>query len=245
MWPQRWLGEAYSTLFAEFGRGAFTAPDAIGALHFEAPKLHVCFSKLHSVRALIVFKRSKPRLYRLLDPRSLVLGMSGEVRQVEFEQEEYVQMVCDVLRAVRDRIRLVSFCVYGSVARGQAKPSSDLDILLVSDDFDGSIASRIDQLSFVDPETSEETEFLRKRGLSTNVSLMPLRREEAAATPVFFLDITVDSKILYDRDEFLGRILTRLRAKLDLAGSRRVERERGWYWDLRPDYSPGMEEIVI
>jgi len=52
--------------------------------------LHVAFSLLHTAGAVIVFERSRPRRYRLLDARSLVLRSSGVVEEVEFEQEGYV-----------------------------------------------------------------------------------------------------------------------------------------------------------
>jgi predicted nucleotidyltransferase len=194
---------------------------------------------------LILFAKSRPRLYRLLDPRSLALASSGAVEQAEFRQEEYTQLIFDVLRAVRERVRLVSFCVYGSVARGEAKPTSDLDVLLVSDDFSGSIASRLDFLSLVDEETSEEVGFLRRNGHTTAVSFMPLRKDEAVADPILFLDLAVHSKILFDEGGFLRGVLARLRGRLDLAGARRVETEKGWYWDLRPGFVPGQQEIVI
>jgi len=245
MWLQRWLGEAYSRLYGKFGRGAFSLPDLEGVLNFDKSKLHVAFSLLHKAGAVIIFQRGRPRRYRLLDPRSLVLKTSGEVEEVEFEQEEYLQLIYDVLRAVRGRIELISFCVYGSVARGQAKKSSDLDVLLVSDEFEGSIASRIDLLSFVDEETKEERAFLRKNGYEVAVSLMPLRREEAEASPILFLDLAANAKVLYDEGGFLGGVLTKLKAKLDLAGSRRVETEHGWYWDLKPDYRRGGRVVVI
>jgi predicted nucleotidyltransferase len=244
VWLQRWLGEAYAKLYAEFGRETFTFVQAGKVLGIGAPRLHVAFSQLHAQGALIVFQRSKPRQYRLMDPRSIILISSGELMQAEFEREEYLELICDIFRVVRSRIGVVSFCVYGSVARSEAKLHSDLDILVVSDDFTGSIASRIDQLSSIDSETREEIEFLRRKGLSTAVSFMPLRREEAELTPILFLDLAVNSRMIYDRDGFLGTILKRLKARLDLAGSRRVETEKGWYWDLRPDFRPGTEEEV-
>jgi len=213
-------------------------------LSFDAAKTHVAFSKLHSDGALILFGRTRPKLYRLLDPRSLCLAWSGAVGGGEFAQEEYRQLVFDVLRAVRQRMRLVSFCVYGSVARGEAKPTSDLDILLISDDLRGSIASRLDLLSFVDIETFDEVRFLRGNGRSTAVSLIPLTRKEAGADPALFLDLAVHAKILLDEGGFLNDILAKLRGRLALAGAKRIETANGWYWDLKPGFVPGQEVVI-
>ena len=43
---------------------------------------------------------------------------------------------------------LESFAVYGSVARGQASKNSDVDILLISEELDGSLASRMERLYY-------------------------------------------------------------------------------------------------
>jgi len=245
MWPQRWLGEAYGSLYWEFERGTFTLADARQLLKMKESNLNVAFSMLHKAGTLIVFARGRPRTYRLLDPRSFVLKTSGQVREAEFAQEQYVQLVYDAARALRQHIRMTSLCVFGSVARGKANRSSDVDLLVISDDFRGSIASRIDSLSFVDREVQEEVRFLRERGHTTAVNVMPLRSEEAELGPVFLLDLAAGAKILLDEGEFLGGLLTKLRARLDLAGARRVETERGWYWDLKPDYKRGEREVVI
>lgn len=231
-------------MYSRFRRGLFTASEAAEVLNFDAPKVHVVSSKLHSAGALILFAKSRPRRYRLLDPRSLAMKWSGVTERAEFAQEEYLQLIYDVLRVVRERLRVVSFCVYGSVARGEAKPMSDLDVLLASDDFGGSIASRIDLLSFVDQEVGEEIRFLRENGFSTSLSFMPLRREEVEAGPILFLDLTVHARILFDEGGFLRDALARLRGRLYQAGARRVESDKGWYWDLKPSFVPGQEVIV-
>jgi hypothetical protein len=74
---------------------------------------------------------------------------------------------------------------------------------------------------------------------------MPLRREEAERVPVLFLDLAVNAKMLIDQGGLMTGILSRLRARLDLAGSKRVETGGGWYWDLRPGYARGEKEVVI
>ncbi|HVB95880.1 MAG TPA: nucleotidyltransferase domain-containing protein [Nitrososphaerales archaeon] len=234
MWPQRWLGRGYSTLYSSFGRGVFTFAQACSVTGMGENKLAVAFSKLHSAGILIIFKRSRPRQYRLLDPRSFLLRSSGEVSRSGPEQEEYTQLVHDVYGAVRERVKLTSFCVYGSVAKGSANPLSDLDIVLVSDDFRGSLASRLDSLGFVEKQVGGELAFLASHGYTTSVSLFPLRREEAERAPILFLDLTLDAKVVHDEGGFLEGILSKLGARLDLVGAKRVNVDGGWYWDLKP-----------
>ena len=234
MWPQRWLGTEYSTLYSSFGRGVFTFAQAGSLTGMGENKLAVAFSKLHSAGILIIFKRTRPRQYRLLDPRSFLLKSSGETSQARIGQEEYLQLIHDVYGAVRERVKLTSFCVYGSVAKGSANPLSDVDMLLVSDDFRGSLASRLDSLGFVEKQVGGELAFLARHGYSTSVSIFPLRREEAERAPILFLDLTLDAKFIHDEGGFLEGILSKLRARLDLMGARRIDVEGGWYWDLKP-----------
>jgi hypothetical protein len=110
---------------------------------------------------------------------------------------------------------------------------------VVSDRFEGSVASRIDSLAFVDDVVRDEVRFLGAHGYRTAPNLMPLRREEAERVPVLFLDLAVNAKILIDEGGLMTGILSRLRARLDLAGSKRVETGHGWYWDLGSGASSG------
>ncbi len=238
-WLQRWLGQLYSKLYSRFERRPFTYPDALKVSEMPEAKLSVAFSRLHAGKALTIFKRTRPRVYRLLDPRSFLLTVSGEVTLQGVRQEQYIQLVYDTFRAVRSKTTLVSFAVYGSVARGEAGPSSDLDILVVSDDFHGSLASRIDSLAWVDGEVSDELRLLRSHGYRPSISLYPLRREEAERLPLLFLDLTEDASIIYDEAGFLAHTLSQLRARLQLMGARRVRKGNRWYWDLKPSFRFG------
>jgi hypothetical protein len=51
--------------------------------------------------------------------------------------------------------------------------------------------------------------------------------------------MTQDARILYDRDGFLERAFADLESRLARLGSRRIWRGTAWYWDLKPDYTPG------
>jgi hypothetical protein len=246
MWFPAWLGEVYAKLFSMFGVELFTFKEARGFLGFDENKLAVAFSKLHSRRVLLIFEGGKPRVYRLLDPENFILLASDVVYNVDrIVQERYVKLLCDVFRLVHRMFELSSFAVYGSVARGVAERHSDIDVLVVSNDFSGSIGSRIDRLYEVEVKVREELSWLRKHGVYTGLSFYPLRESEAERIPLLFLDLTEEAIVMYDRNRFLESILTELRVRLARLGGRRVfiEKEK-WYWDLKPDYKYG-EEIII
>ena len=246
MWFPTWLGEVYVKLFSRFGTELFTFKKARDLLGFNENKLAVSFSKLHSYRVLLIFDSGKPRLYRLLDPENFVLLASEVIRNVDrIVQERYVKLLCDVFRLIQKTLDLSSFAVYGSVARGVAEKHSDIDILVVSNDFFGSIGSRIDRLYDVEVKLKDEISWLRKHGVYTSLSFYPLREDEAKRVPLLFLDLTEEAIVMYDKNRFLENILTELKARLTKLGGRRIfiDKEK-WYWDLKPDYKFG-EEIII
>lgn len=246
MWIPRWLGECYSKLYVEFGLELFTFKDALKVLGLSRNRLSVAFSKLHSKRFLLIFKRSRPRLYRLLSPENIILLASGRVKNFhKISQERYLNLILRCLAIFMKVLRLNSFAVYGSVARGTASEGSDVDVLVISDDFHGSLASRIDKLYQVEEALKNELSWLRRHGVLTMISFYPLRPDEARRIPILFLDLTDEAVILYDENRFLETLLLEFKAKLLAKGAKRVSIDkRRWYWDLNPSYKFG-EKIEI
>jgi len=244
VWIPRWLGEIYSKLLLRFETAPFTFAQAKETLDVDPKKLSVAFSKLHSERILTIFERSRPRVYRLLDPFTFILAASETVKDIEkLRQERYLPLILQSFHKASKMFSIRSFAVYGSVARGTAKTDSDIDILVVSEDFEGSMGERIEQLLKVEYAVQGEIGRLREHGIHTGLSFYPLKPEEAERLPDLFLDLTEDAVILYDEGRLLERILLELKAKLLRQGAVRVfiDQDR-WYWDLRPGYKFG--EIV-
>ncbi|MEM4303963.1 MAG: hypothetical protein QXQ70_08735, partial [Candidatus Caldarchaeum sp.] len=71
-WPARWAGERFASLYALFGRGVFVFDELCSRLSLDSGKAHVLLTMLRKSGALIDFRRTRPRLYRLLDPRSFM-----------------------------------------------------------------------------------------------------------------------------------------------------------------------------
>jgi len=246
VWIPSWLGEIYAKLYAKFEDDLFTFQEAKEHLAFSENKLAVAFSKLHSERVLLIFDASKPRQYRLLDPQDFILLASGRLQNVnKIPQERYVKLLCDAFYFASKAFSLSSFSVYGTVARGGARKDSDIDILIVSTDFTGSLGSRAESLLRIEEMVKSELAWLRQKGIHTSLSFYPLREEEAERRPLLFLDLTEEAAILYDKNGFLERVLTDLKARLLKMGAKRVfiDKEH-WYWDLKPDYRFG-EEISV
>ncbi len=247
MWIPAWLGEIYARLYIRFWEEPFTFQEAKSHLYIDQNKLAVAFSKLHTQRVLLILDSGRPRQYRLMNPRGFLLLASGLPRNLDkIVQERYVPLVCETFREVYKSLDLTSMAVYGSLARGEAGEHSDTDILVVSNTFRGSLGSRVEELYRRTREgLDDELLWLRKHGIQTNLSFYPVREEEAEKLPILFLDLTEEVVTLYDRDRFLERVLTELKAKLLKIGAKRVTTaKQGWYWDLKPNYEFG-EEIEV
>ncbi len=131
--------------------------------------------------------------------------------------------------------RLVSVVVFGSVARGEYGKNSDVDVIVVIESLPKSKLRR--QEEFISVEEIIE----KKMGEDVLVKLSPIIKtpEEVRKIPPILLDVVEDGIILYDRDNFFGEIVEKLRRELNKLGSRRVRVGKRWYWILKPDYRFG------
>ncbi|MBS7637475.1 nucleotidyltransferase domain-containing protein [Candidatus Bathyarchaeota archaeon] len=140
---------------------------------------------------------------------------------------------------------LVTVAVFGSVARGESKPTSDTDILVIAENMPRSMSERMEALAgiLMRLEASEACRRLRERGISTWVQFHPLMVDEARLHRPIYLDMVEDAVILHDRGGFFRSILNGLRGRLEELGARRVRLGDGsWLWDLKPDIKRG--EVV-
>jgi hypothetical protein len=135
--------------------------------------------------------------------------------------------------------RLVTVAVYGSVGRGTMRHDSDLDLLVIVRDLPRGRIKRIEEFDSVEQALAVELGHLEKRGIHTTLSPILKTPEEVLAGSPLFLDMVEDAVVLYDRNGFFARQLTRLRNRLGELGAKRIWRGNAWYWDLKPDYQPG------
>ena len=98
---------------------------------------------------------------------------------------------------------------------------------------------RVDE--FLAVEEAMAKDFLHAESQGVNTTLSPVFKtpEEVLAGSPLFLDMVEDAQVLYDRDGFLAEQLARLEARLTKLGAMRIWKGNAWYWDLKPDYTPG------
>jgi predicted nucleotidyltransferase len=138
---------------------------------------------------------------------------------------------------------LVSLVLYGSVARGNAKADSDIDLLLILREPPKNYHRRLDQVLGVQSDLKREEVYRRVRErlkIEPFLSHIILSKKEADENRYIYLDMADDAKILYDRDDFFAKRLEAIKKRLRELRSKRVWLEDGtWYWDLKPDLKPG------
>ncbi len=135
--------------------------------------------------------------------------------------------------------RLISFVVFGSVARETYRFDSDMDVLIIAEDIPRGRMKRVAQFSAVEERIESFLESLRKEGINTYISPIIKSPEEAEMGSPLFLDMVDDACILYDKAKFFGKVLERLLQRLKELGAKRVWRGNVWHWVLKPDYKPG------
>ncbi len=147
----------------------------------------------------------------------------------------------DVCAILRERPGVHSVVLFGSVARGEQRQRSDVDIIVVSDAFPESYSARLDLLRpiFQAAKSKESHLKLLKAGYRLSFSAVPYKPEDLVETPPLLLDVSEDGVILYD-DGLMKRKLAELKERLRALGSKRVRTRTGkWYWVLKPDLKLG------
>lgn len=133
--------------------------------------------------------------------------------------------------------RLVSVVLFGSMAQGRSRPTSDVDLLVVVRGLPRSRLDRHGQMLAIAHRVSE--------AFAQQVSTIPLTPGEAADVKPFYLGMLSGHRILFDRGQFFQRVLQRLRKRLKELGSQRiVEVDGAEYWILQPGLRLG-EAVVL
>ena len=136
--------------------------------------------------------------------------------------------------------RLVSVVLYGSAARGELVPTSDIDLLVIAEQLPQGVFLRSELIQQAREAIDPLCEALfQQLGWYPYISVILKTPQEAERGSRLFLDMVEDAKLLYDREGFFAQQLKRLQIKLARLGARRIDINGTWYWDLKPDYRWG------
>lgn len=121
---------------------------------------------------------------------------------------------------------LIAIVLYGSWARGESRPGSDVDLLLIARNLP---RDRFERAAYVHwPVVGR----FRRR-----ISVLAKEPAEFEGYfPSLYLDIGLDGIILYDPEGYMAGKLRRIREIIEEAGLYRVRRdgELMWLWKRRP-----------
>lgn len=133
---------------------------------------------------------------------------------------------------------ILSFALFGSVARGDARPDSDIDVLIVHKPVDFRPVGRFVDV-IMDLREGDEYQRLKAEGFSPDPYPILMTEKEMYERPLILLDIMDHGIIIYDSGVLKKRFES-LRKRLDELGTKKVVLEDGsWYWVLKPDWKPG------
>lgn len=151
------------------------------------------------------------------------------------QPDRLVRQLQPVITALRQALGddLVALVLFGSRARGDARPDSDWDLLLIAENLPRSPWRRQQKILALLPQPWRH---------QVNVLARTPSEWFAGVTPLA-LDVALDGLVLYDTsDHLLSARLTALREQLDRLGLERRQIENGeWLWLWRSEPQPHWE----
>jgi predicted nucleotidyltransferase len=156
------------------------------------------------------------------------------MKQTTLRSKDVSQMT-PVIAAFKQQLgdNLVAIVLFGSRARGDAKETSDWDILLIARHLPVKLFQRHLYLKKIVPDAW--------RGQVAIIAKTP--EEFEAHLPSLYLDIALDGIILYDTAEYMADRLSRLQSLIQAEGLEReqLERDMVWHWQKSPGFNWSLE----
>ena len=150
----------------------------------------------------------------------------------------YLDLLLDRMRERFASEEVLACALFGSVARGQARPDSDIDLLVVVTRTDAQTMPRFVRL-LREMELEPVVLDLKEKGLNPDPYPIFMTPHGLEDRPLILLDILDHGIPLCDTGVLRNR-LDRLRNRLRELGAKKVTHEDGsWHWDLKPDWKPG------
>ena len=237
-----WLYSRYAKIFDRYGEDSWTLQDAVRAWGDSTSRANVVVSEFRKRGHAVLLKRARrTRFYRLISPSDFLFSSLYVPNLDRVGAEAYKPIILKTVRSIRAGFgsRLVAVGLFGSVARGQASRTSDVDLYMVADWKTGRLSERLDEALPFLKAIDEERSLMLQNGFATDVSIYPASRDDASHFHPLQLDLSVEGIVLYDTQGFLEETWARLRSWLSRKRVQRVETDKGWFWQLDPRMEVG------
>ncbi|MBL7073848.1 nucleotidyltransferase domain-containing protein [candidate division KSB1 bacterium] len=154
-----------------------------------------------------------------------------------------MQLMTDFVKLLQKHFKdnLVSVVLYGSAARGQLSPSSDVDVCVVMNALPKSRYKRVKIIFPLLKEMRDKDSYIElyNSGYYPEISPLLFTKNEIRDTKPIFLDMIDDGIILLDDGTF-GKKLEEIKERMKALGSKKIYLDDGsWYWNLKPDIKLG------
>jgi predicted nucleotidyltransferase len=155
--------------------------------------------------------------------------------------ELITRLIRDLIKILKSKLGddLVSVVLYGSYAREQPTPDSDIDLLIVADKLPESSLDRQMLMAKMLPEIESSYWRSLPSGTFPYISAILKTPREADHISRLYFDMIDEAKIFFDKDNFFESVLRKVKKRLEELGAKRIRIGKMWYWDLKPDYRPG------
>src|SRR2546425_9333617 len=232
----RSLYKAYGTLYDRFSTDLFTFEELRRTTGLGLDSTLKCASLLRGRGYMVIFSRSgRTRRYRLLSPDQALFAHLQMKNLGVVRQQRYIHLLVDVcMQLRRSSLGLLGVWLFGSVARGEARPNSDVDLLVVARNLKGNKSQMADAISSV-VDVRSERDFFFRNGFVTDISFYPITEEELGRFYPIMLDVLDHGIVLYERGEILNKTARSMKEWLSRMRVRKVTLKRGWMWLLPPD----------
>lgn len=231
-----WLVFKYFTLFSSFNLLPFTTEEAKTLLGSNKTPLF-----LHKMYSYGWVDRVERGVYRIVHPLIALMEASGFSWRSRIKDKERLPVLEAAIVKIFEVLgpKLESIVLFGSLSTGKIKPESDIDLLVVARDLPHKYSDRTDIIReivssrFIDEIIIHVWE---KKRIYPELDILLIDVKEADITHPFYLDLTKDCVIIYDRNNLMTRKITEVKKKLEEIGAKRFEEPDGsWYWILSPD----------
>jgi len=152
-----------------------------------------------------------------------------ELRSMETVIDDVFPIIAKMVRSLRQNFGegLISVVIYGSYAKGNAGPSSDIDLLVVVK----GLPRDWDIIHSMEKEWMRKGRFLGKRFHIVFVSPEDVEESVECAAPLM-LEIYDAHKVFFDRGKFFQRCIGRMEG---LIKERDIHKRRQGVWEVPED----------